>query len=450
MFGQLSERLTAIGDKLSGAARISDKDLDDALRQLRITLLEADVALPVVRQLLQDLREKALGEEVAKSLRPGQVIVKILHDLLVELLGHETRPLDLSAIPTVILLCGLQGAGKTTTAGKLAKMLSAQGKKVALTSVDATRPAAREQLSILAEQVNVPYINTQGSDAAAMAKQALEEARSEGLHILILDTAGRQVVNDALMQEIAAVEASVQAAERLLVLDAMTGQTAVEVAEQFHKSVRLSGCILTKTDADARGGAAMSVAKVTGVPIRFAGTGEKIDAFELFDPVRMAGRILGKGDVVGLVEKMQQNVDVQSTERLALQAKKGSFNLNDFADYLDQLQKMGGLGEVAKMLPGMRLPQEALSGMDNKPIRRLQAIVYSMTTKERRRPTLINGSRKRRIALGSGTTVQEVNRMLKQFNQMQKMMKKMRGSRGNRVAASLASRLGLMPNMWKK
>ncbi|MDX8393030.1 MAG: signal recognition particle protein [Mariprofundales bacterium] len=450
MFGQLSERLTAIGDKLSGAARISDKDLDDALKQLRITLLEADVALPVVRQLLHDLREKALGEEVAKSLRPGQVIVKILHDLLVELLGNEARPLDLSAIPTVILLCGLQGAGKTTTAGKLAKMLSAQGKKVALTSVDATRPAAREQLRILAQQVDVPYINTQGSDAAVMAKQALEEARSDGLHILILDTAGRQVVNDALMQEIAAVEASVQAAERLLVLDAMTGQTAVEVAEQFHKSVRLSGCILTKIDADARGGAAMSVAKVTGVPIRFAGTGEKIDAFELFDPVRMAGRILGKGDVVGLVEKMQQNVDTQSTERLALQAKKGNFNLNDFADYLDQLQKMGGLGEVAKMLPGMRLPQEALSGMDNKPIRRLQAIVYSMTTKEKRRPTLINGSRKRRIALGSGTTVQEVNRMLKQFNQMQKMMKKMRGSRGNRVAASLASRLGLMPSMWKK
>jgi len=444
VFDRLTEKLGGIAERLRGAARVSEADLDKTLREMRIALLEADVALPVARQLMAHVRERAAGAEVAKSLNPGQVIVKILHDELANILGGERRELDLSRIPSVILLCGLQGAGKTTTAGKLAKMLTAQGKKVALTSVDATRPAAREQLQVLAGQVDVPYVSGNGSKAAIMAASALDQARTAGLHVLILDTAGRQVVNEELMAEIEAVGNAVNAAERLLVIDAMTGQTALEVAERFHSAVELSGCILTKADADARGGAALSVAQVAGVPLRFAGTGEKLDAFEVFDPVRMAGRILGQGDVVGLVEKVQAHVDQEAAEKLAKKAKKGQFDLMDFADQLGQMQKMGGMGEMLKMMPGMRLPEGALDQVDDKPMRRMQAIIYSMTSRERQYTKLINGSRKRRIAAGSGTSVQEVNQLLKQFAQMQKMMKKMKGSKGKRMMAQLAGKLGGM------
>lgn len=443
MFNNLSEKLGKLTDRLRGAARISDADLDKVLRELRITLLEADVALPVVRRLMELMRERAAGAEVAKSLRPGQVIVKILHDSLVEILGSKRRELDIAAIPSVILLAGLQGAGKTTTAGKLARYLLAKGKKVALTSVDATRPAAREQLQILAGQVGVPYVSGSGATADKMAASALDETRRLGLHVLILDTAGRQVVDGALMTEISAVADRVRASERLLILDAMTGQTALPVAEQFHAAVNLTGCILTKADADARGGAALSMAFSTGVPVRFLGLGEKLDAFDLFDPERMAGRILGQGDVVGLVEKVQQHVDRDEAEKLAKKARKGKFDLMDFARQLEQMQKMGGMGEMVKMLPGMRLSEEALSRVDDKPIKRMQAMVYSMTAKERQYPKLINGSRKRRIAAGSGTTVQGVNQMLKQFTQMQKMMKKMKGAKGRRFMASMAGKLGM-------
>jgi len=443
VFNNLSEKLGKLTDRLRGAARISDADLDKVLRELRITLLEADVALPVVRRLMELMRERAAGAEVAKSLRPGQVIVKILHDSLVEILGSKRRELDIAAIPSVILLAGLQGAGKTTTAGKLARYLLAKGKKVALTSVDATRPAAREQLQILAGQVGVPYVSGSGATADKMAASALDETRRLGLHVLILDTAGRQVVDGALMTEISAVADRVRASERLLILDAMTGQTALPVAEQFHAAVNLTGCILTKADADARGGAALSMAFSTGVPVRFLGLGEKLDAFDLFDPERMAGRILGQGDVVGLVEKVQQHVDRDEAEKLAKKARKGKFDLMDFARQLEQMQKMGGMGEMVKMLPGMRLSEEALSRVDDKPIKRMQAMVYSMTAKERQYPKLINGSRKRRIAAGSGTTVQGVNQMLKQFTQMQKMMKKMKGAKGRRFMASMAGKLGM-------
>lgn len=444
MFDRLSEKLGGIAERLRGAARVSEADLDATLREMRLALLEADVALPVARHLMNEARERALGEEVAKSLNPGQVIIKILHDVLADVLGGQRRDLDISNIPSVILLCGLQGAGKTTTAGKLARLLAGQGRKVALTSVDATRPAAREQLKVLAAQVDVPYLEGEGSTPIAMAKSALSMAKTGGHHVLILDTAGRQVVDDALMAEIREVVAIVNASERLLVLDSMTGQTALTIAEQFHGSVELSGCILTKTDADVRGGAALSVAHVTGVPVRYVGTGEKIDAFELFDPQRFAGRILGQGDVVGLVEKVQTHVDQEQSEKLAKKVKKGTFDLMDYADQLGQIQNMGGMSGMLKMLPGMKLPQEALAQMDDKPVKRMQAMVYSMTQKERKYPKVMNGSRKRRIAAGSGTSIQELNQMLKQFTQMQKMMKKMKGNKGKRMMAQMASRLGGM------
>jgi len=313
---------------------------------------------------------------------------------------------------------------------------------VALTSVDATRPAAREQLQVLAGQVDVPYVQGEGATASAMALSALQIARTSGHHVLILDTAGRQVVDDGLMEEIKSVADAVQASERLLVLDAMTGQTALQIAEQFHATVDLSGCVLTKTDADVRGGAALSVAHSTGVPVRYVGTGEKVEAFEIFDPQRMAGRILGQGDVVGLVEKIQANVDEDTANRLAKKMNKGSFDLMDFADQLGQMQNMGGMAGMMKMLPGMNIPKDALSQVDEKPMKRMQAMVYAMTAKERQYPRLINGSRKKRIAMGSGTSVPDLNRMLKQFAQMQKMMKKMKGGKGKRMMAQLAGKMG--------
>ena len=444
MFDRLSEKIGGIANKLRGVARITEADLGVTLREMRRALLEADVALPVTKHLMEEAKTRALGADVAKSLNPGQVIVKILHDVLADVLGGQRRDLDISKIPSVILLCGLQGAGKTTTAGKLAKLLASQGKKVALTSVDATRPAAREQLQILAGQVDVPYLVGEGDTASKMAKSALQLARTNGHHVLILDTAGRQVVDDGLMGEIKSVADAVQATERLLVLDAMTGQTALQIAEQFHETVSLSGCVLTKTDADVRGGAALSVAYSTGVPVRYVGTGEKVDAFEIFDPQRMAGRILGQGDVVGLVEKIQANVDEKQAVKLAKKVKKGAFDLMDFADQLGQMQNMGGMSSMLKMLPGVKLPQEALGEIDDKPIKRMQAMVYSMTPKERQYPKLINGSRKKRIAAGSGTSVPDLNKMLKQFAQMQKMMKKMKGGKGKRMMAQMMGRFGGM------
>lgn len=443
MFDSLTSKLGNIANKLRGSARVTEADLDATLREMRMALLEADVALAVVRHLLDAVRERALGADVAKSLQPGQVIVKILHDELAVVLGGQRRDLDTSKIPSVIMLCGLQGAGKTTTAGKLAKLLTAQGKKVALTSVDATRPAAREQLQILAEQVGVPYLHGEGNAPEKMAAAALKQARTGGHHVLILDTAGRQVVDDALMVEIQAVEKAVGTTERLLVLDAMTGQTALEIAETFHKSVPLTGCIMSKTDADMRGGAALSVAFSTGVPVRYVGTGEKLDAFELFDPERMAGRILGQGDIVGLVEKIQANVDHEQAEKAAQKMRKGKFDLMDFAEQMGQMQNMGGISGIMKMMPGMNVPQEALGQFDDKPIKRMQAMVYSMTSKERTYPKLINGSRKKRIATGSGTSVQEINKMLKQFAQMQKMMKKMKGGKGKRMMQAMAGKMGI-------
>jgi len=451
MFDNLTTKLGSIANKLRGTTRVNEADLDATLREMRLALLEADVALPVVRDLLATVREQALGADVAKSLQPGHVIIKILNDALAATLGGQRRNLDTSKIPSVILLCGLQGAGKTTTAGKLARLLMQQGKKVAVTSVDATRPAAREQLQRLAERADVPYLTGEGSTPEAMAISALKQARLGGHHVLILDTAGRQVVDDSLMAEIESVNKAVSASERLLVLDAMTGQTALEIAENFHKSVNLTGCIMSKTDADMRGGAALSVAASTGVPVRYIGTGEKLDAFELFDPERMAGRILGQGDIVGLVEKMEATIDKEVALKAASKIKKGNFDLMDFAEQMGQMQNMGGISSIMKMMPGMNIPQEALKQVDDKPIKRMQAMVYSMTPKERQYPKIISGSRKKRIASGSGTSIQEINKMLKQFAQMQKMMKKMKGSGGKRMMQAMAGKMGLggMPGMPK-
>jgi len=452
MFDSLTSKLGDIANKLRGSVRVTEADLDATLREMRMALLEADVALPVVKHVMEAVRERALGVDVAKSLQPGQVIVKILNDELTMVLGGQRRDLDTSKIPTVILLCGLQGAGKTTTAGKLAKLLTAQGKKVALTSVDATRPAAREQLELLAERVGVPYLVGEGSKPEKMAASALQQARLGGHHVLILDTAGRQVVDQDLMAEIDAVGKAVHASERLLVLDAMTGQTALEIAGTFHKTLDLTGCIMSKTDADMRGGAALSVAFSTGVAVRYVGTGEKLDAFELFDPERMAGRILGQGDIVGLVEKMEATIDKEKADKAISKMKKGKFDLMDFAEQMGQMQNMGGIGGIMKMMPGMNVPQEALGQFDDKPIKRMQAMVYSMTGKERLYPKLINGSRKKRIASGSGTSIQEINKMLKQFAQMQKMMKKMKGGKGKRMMQAMAGKMGLpagMPGMPK-
>ncbi|MDX8382621.1 MAG: signal recognition particle protein [Ghiorsea sp.] len=452
MFDTLTSKLGSIAGKLRGSVRVTEADLDATLREMRMALLEADVALPVVKHVMDAVRERALGVDVAKSLQPGQVIVKILNDELTMVLGGQRRDLNTANIPSVILLCGLQGAGKTTTAGKLARLLTAQGKKVALTSVDATRPAAREQLQLLAERVDVPYLHGEGTQPEKMAASALKQARLGGHHVLILDTAGRQVVDGALMAEIDAVGKAVNASERLLVLDAMTGQTALEIAETFHQTLDLTGCIMSKTDADMRGGAALSVAFSTGVAVRYVGTGEKLDAFELFDPERMAGRILGQGDIVGLVEKMEATIDKDQAEKTIKKMNKGKFDLMDFADQMGQMQNMGGIGGIMKMMPGMNVPQEALGQFDDKPIKRMQAMVYSMTGKERQYPKLINGSRKKRIATGSGTSVQEINKMLKQFAQMQKMMKKMKGGKGKRMMQAMAGKMGLpagMPGMPK-
>ncbi len=431
MFDNLSERLSDAARNLTGKGRLSDANIKDTLRQVRLALLEADVALPVVKSFIERIRERAVGEEVGKSLTPGQALVKIIHAELVRLLGSESAPLNFRAQPpVVILLAGLQGAGKTTTAAKLAKRLTeVDKKKVMLVSVDVHRPAAILQLQTLAEEVGALHCQ---SDASEKPVHIVERARDEALRshvdVLIVDTAGRLHVDQDMMQEIAAVHAKAQPHETLFVVDSMAGQDAVNAATAFDQALPLTGIVLTKTDGDAKGGVALSVREVTGKPIRFMGVGEKMAALEAFHPDRMASRILGMGDVLTLVEEIEQKVNKDKSEKLAQKLKKGrGFDLSDLRDQLEQMMNMGGLASMLEKLPlpGKVNAAALQSSAGDKSIRRQVAIINSMTPAERRFPKTINGSRKRRIALGAGQQIQDVNRLLKQHLQMEKMMKKM-------------------------
>jgi len=433
MFSQLGDRLKTTFKGLTGRGRLSEDNIRDALREVRIALLEADVALPVVRSFLERVREKAVGEAVLGSLSPGQAVIKVVRDELVVLMGAQNEALDLAARPpAVILLAGLQGAGKTTTAAKLARFLREREKKqVLLCSVDVYRPAAIEQLAQLAGQTGVGFLS-EGKDPVSIAQNALAQARVRSDDVLIVDTAGRLHVDDEMMAELKAVHAAVTPVETLFVVDSMTGQDAVTSAGAFNDVLELTGVILTKTDGDARGGAALSVREVTGKPIKFLGVGEDSAALEAFFPDRVASRILGMGDVVGLVEEVERSVDQEKARKISQKLKKGKgFDLGDFRDQLHEVEKMGGLGGLMEKIPGMSsLPQAARAQVGGAETGRLIAIINSMTPGERAFPGVIKGSRKRRIAAGSGTQVQEVNRLLKQFTQMQKMMKKMKGKGG--------------------
>ena len=434
MFENLTGRLSDAARSLSGKGRITETNIKDTLRQVRLALLEADVALPVVKTFIDRIREKAVGEEVSKSLTPGQALVKIIHGELVRILGTEYAPLDLRAQPPiVVLLAGLQGAGKTTTAAKLAKRLIEKDKKrVMLVSVDVYRPAAILQLETLAKEVGALHCPSTSTDRpVAIVDRALDDARRSHADVLIVDTAGRLHVNEEMMQEVVSVHARANAHETLFVVDSMAGQDAVNAAAAFDSSLPLTGIVLTKADGDAKGGVALSVREITGKPIRFLGIGEKVDALEAFHPDRMASRILGMGDVLSLVEELEDKVSKDKAEKLARKLKKGrGFDLSDLKDQLEQMMNMGGMAAMLDKLPiPGNVNSAALKDSANeKQLSRQVAIINSMTPGERRFPKIINGSRKKRIAAGSGLQIQDVNRLLKQFTQMEKMMRKM--SRG--------------------
>ncbi|MFP4610514.1 MAG: signal recognition particle protein [Thiohalophilus sp.] len=433
MFDGLSERLGQTVRNLRGVGRLTEENIKDTLREVRMALLEADVALPVVREFVDHVREKALGEEVLKSLTPGQALIKIVNDELVALMGEANDGLDLSVTPpAVILLAGLQGSGKTTSAGKLARWLQENQKKsVMLVSTDIYRPAAIDQLQTVAGQVEASFCPSAGDeDPVGIAQRALAQAKVQHKDVLIVDTAGRLHIDEAMMDEVRRLHEAVQPVETLFVVDSMTGQDAANTARVFHDALPLTGVILTKTDGDARGGAALSIRQITGKPIKFLGTGEKTTALEPFHPDRVASRILGMGDVVSLVEEAQGKIDLDEAEKMAAKLKKGKgFDLEDFLAQFQQMKKMGGVAGLMDKLPGMpNVPAGALdAAAGEQQIKRMEAIIRSMTPAERRKPDLIKGSRKRRIAGGSGTQIQDVNRLLKQFTQMQKMMKKMKG-----------------------
>jgi signal recognition particle subunit SRP54 len=451
MFENLSQRLSRTVQNLRGKGRITEENVTETLREVRMSLLEADVALPVVKTFIESVRQKALGVEVTTSLTPGQVFVSILHRELVELLGGARAGFELRAQPPyVVLLAGLQGAGKTTTAAKLARwLIESRKKRVLLVSTDVRRPAAILQLQRLAAQVGADFHEADAADPPArIARAALEHARSGVYDVLIVDTAGRLHVDDELMAEVREIEGAVTSHEKLFVVDAMAGQDAVNAARAFAASLDLTGIILTKADGDARGGVALSARQVIGQPIVFVGVGEKTDALEPFDPERMAGRILGMGDVVALVEQVQGKVDQVEAERLARKVVKGEgFDFYDLRGQLEQLQKMGGLGALVDKLP-TQFTRNAPQNIDQgeRELRRQIAIINSMTHRERRRPELIDGSRRRRIAAGSGVQVQDVNRLLKQFLEMQRMMKSMKGGKLQRMLGAFKGR-GLPPGL---
>jgi len=450
MFDNLTQRLTQTLQKLRGKGRLTEDSIRETLREVRIALLEADVALPVVQSFIGQVRERALGQEVISSLQPGQAFVKIVHDELVRVMGEENEDLDLRASPpVVVLLAGLQGSGKTTTTAKLAKHLKEQSnKKVMVVSCDVYRPAAIDQLKTLAEQVDVTFHPSSVTDKpVAIAKKALDAARKQFVDVLLVDTAGRLHIDTDMMDEIRQLHTAVNPQETLFVVDSMTGQDAANTAQAFNQALPLTGVILTKTDGDARGGAALSVRHITGKPIKFVGTGEKTDALQPFHPERVASRILGMGDVLSLVEDVQRHVDQEKAEKLARKIKKGrGFDLEDFRSQLEQMQNMGGLGNLVDKMPGMtELPDQVKNRVNDKQTISMIAIVNSMTPQERRFPDVIRGSRKKRIALGSGTKIQDINRMLKQFSQMQRMMKKFGKGGMKGMMRKMASLKGQMP-----
>jgi len=447
MFESLSERLGGVFDRLRGRGALSEDDVRAAMREVRVALLEADVALPVARDFVDKITEAAVGAQVIRSVTPGQQVVKIVHDALVEMLGSDAVDLDLDVTPpAIVMVVGLQGSGKTTTTAKLAKRLKEKsGKKVLMASLDVARPAAQEQLKVLGEQVGVATLPiVAGQQPVDIAKRAMQAAKLQGFDVLMLDTAGRLHVDSQLMDEMSAVAGVANPAETLLVVDSLTGQDAVNVAKSFGGHVDLTGVILTRMDGDARGGAALSMRAVTGKPIKFAGTGEKLDAIEIFDPKRVAGRILGMGDVVSLVEKAAETMQADDAERLAAKLAKGQFDMNDLRGQLNQMRRMGGLGALAGMIPGMKKAQAAMAagGADDKMLVHMEAMIGSMTPKERIKPELINAKRKIRIAKGSGTTVQEVNKLLKMHQEMSTAMKKLRKMGGMKGLMGL---MGKMP-----
>jgi signal recognition particle subunit SRP54 len=435
MFDGLQERLTGVIDKLKGRGALSEADVDEALREVRLALLEADVALPVVKDFIANVRMRAVGEDVMRSVSPGQQVVKIVHDALVETLGAEGSELAIDAPPAPILMVGLQGSGKTTSSAKLGKLLQTKEKKrVLMASLDVHRPAAMEQLKVLGEQAEVATLPILANQRAVdIAKRALAAAKVGGYDVLILDTAGRQHVDEALMSEVAQIRDITNPHETLLVADSLTGQDAVNIAKSFNERVRLTGIILTRADGDARGGAALSMRQVTGAPIKFLGVGENLDALEVFNASRIASRILDMGDVVTLVEKAVENVDREKAEKLAKKMKKGELDFNDLADQFAQMRKMGGMQGLFGMLPGVGKMKQQMSaaGLDDNLLKRQEAVISSMTKVERVKPALINGSRRKRIARGAGVEVSDVNKVVKMQRQMSDVMKRM-GKKGGR------------------
>jgi signal recognition particle subunit SRP54 len=438
MFDSLSDRLGDVFARLRGRGALNEDDVREAMREVRVALLEADVALPVVRSFIDQVTELAIGQNVLKSITPGQQVVKIVSDALTEMLGSTASELVIDVVPpAVIMMVGLQGSGKTTTTAKIAKRLKDKDrKKVLMASLDVNRPAAQEQLATLGKQVDVATLPiVAGQQPVEIARRAMQAAKLQGFDVLMLDTAGRLHVDQQLMDEMRAIEAEAAPAETLLVVDALTGQDAVQVAQRFSDDIALTGVVLTRMDGDARGGAALSMRAVTGKPIKFAGTGEKMDAIEPFHPARVAQRILGMGDVVSLVEKAAETIQQEEAEKLASRVAKGQFDLDDLRSQLAQMRRMGGIGAIAGMIPGLKKAQAqmAQSGMDERILLRMDAIITSMTPKERSRPGLINAKRKIRIAKGSGTTVQDVNKLLKMHQEMEgamKRLKKMGGMKG--------------------
>ncbi|MDD9918103.1 MAG: signal recognition particle protein [Rhodospirillaceae bacterium] len=450
MFESLSGRLADVFEKLKRRGALSESDVSEAMRDVRVALLEADVALPVVRDFIKKVQAEAVGQEVLRSVTPGQMVVKIVHDQLVEMLGAETEGLELLApAPVGIMLVGLQGSGKTTTTAKIAARLQDRDrKKVLMASLDTQRPAAQEQLKVLGEQAGVATLPiVAGQQPVDIAKRANDAARLGGYDVVMLDTAGRLQIDEALMAEAAAVHAAVDPYEILLVADAMTGQDAVNVAEGFKARLPLTGIVLTRVDGDSRGGAALSMRAVTGCPIKVIGVGEKLDEIEDFHPERIAGRILGMGDVVSLVEKAQETIEEEEAEKLAKKIQKGEFDLDDMAKQLGQMRKMGGLSGMMELLPGVSKAkkQMAEAKIDESALLHQEAIISSMTPKERQRPKLIHASRKKRIAKGSGTSIQDVNKLLKQYQTMRKMMKRM--SKMGEKGLARHGIQGLMPRM---